>query len=461
MCASSNLYLLIVDCLLRWFRSKITKIIITNDGQCLIAASTDGTLLISDIISNRIPKASAILESSDHVVVSRGDLLQTNAKIFELEKILSDQLNESNQMNAQAGAFHSEHLKEVHTQYCDALDKLKQLNMDMEVKHMNEMEQFRYTMEDLKQTHANQLQELEDTLTMDISKEYARGQEIRGEMETMRIAYEERLSHAVNHLQAMIQALEVDFKRQLEERQRLLRDVMVELDDKNTQFTAYCASSSDDHNRRMCNVKTEYEQNIKELSVALTDARLRVVVLEKRVADVSSNCDEIEKDKMLIRQAWCNAQHRLKELMHDAEELRSEIRDRDTVIHDRETRVKFYDNRNQELEKYKSLLTYKIDELNRAVEPRNQEIGEKTAQIGHLKEEIENLFKHEIKTELKLNACNDRWRSTKVELDCERERRRGLDVLLNQIYHDIYRISRHAMTDSKELRRHVVDFYHK
>lgn len=444
----------------RWFRSKITKLLITHDDRYLLAASADGTLLICEIVHSEMKHDTNAINTFDDVIVSRDDLMNKNLKICELEKVLADTLNESEQMNKQEEVFHSEHLKEVHTKYCEALDKLKLVNMEMEEKHENQIEHFQYAMDDLRNGHKEELQQLEEQLKLEIGKEYAKGQEIRAQMEDMRLLQQKQLEESYNNLQETVQALEIDFKKQLEERQCLLRDIMTEMDNKKSEFAEYCRTTNIDHDRHVWGMKCEYEQKIKELGDALTDAKLKVAILEKRLSDAAVNFDEIEKEKLLIQQVHHNGQRRLKQLANDADELRCEIRDRDHVIRDRETRFKMCEKRNQELEKHKTVLNYKIDELNKAVEPRDKEIGLKMAQIARLKDEIENLVKHEIKLELKLNSRNDQLKASNVELVHEREKRRGLEALLNRIYRDIYLLSRET-TNDKEFKRHVVTFYHK
>lgn len=396
----------------------------------------------------------------DFVVVDRNILHGKNVKIIELEQTLAAKLNESNQLNEQEEAFHSEHLKEVHLQYCEALDKLKQINMEMDEKHLNEIERMQYAMEDVKNVHKNEMQKLEDELKQEIGVEYSRKIQICDEMNAMKKSYEAKLDDAKNDMQKTIQCLEIDSKQQLEERHGLLRDIMAELDMTKRQFADYCASVSDDHARKTLDLKMQYEQKLHSMTNELTDTKLYVEELRARVSNLTANCDEIEQEKALIQNAWHNGQRRQKELSNEANELRNEILDRDRVIHDREMRFKHCEQRNQELNKYKTVLNFKIDELSQAVEPRNQEIGKKSAEIVLLKDEIENLAKHGIKSDLKLDKANGEVESITSELNAERERRRSLQALNNRICRDIYLLSRN-IADTKNLPIHVTKFYQK
>jgi len=62
--------------------------------------------------------------------------------------------------------------------------------------------------------------------------------------------------------------------------------------------------------------------------------------------------------------------------------LKREVADRDATIGDKEKRIHDLKRKNQELEKFKFVLDYKIKELKRQIEPRE-------AELVHLKSQIQ------------------------------------------------------------------------
>jgi chromosome segregation ATPase len=69
-------------------------------------------------------------------------------------------------------------------------------------------------------------------------------------------------------------------------------------------------------------------------------------------------------------------------LERDAAALKREVADRDATIGDKEKRIHDLKRKNQELEKFKFVLDYKIKELKRGIEPRE-------AELMHLKGQIQ------------------------------------------------------------------------
>ena len=61
--------------------------------------------------------------------------------------------------------------------------------------------------------------------------------------------------------------------------------------------------------------------------------------------------------------------------------LKKEIRERDETIGDKEKRIYDLKKKNQELEKFKFVLDYKIKELKKQIEPREVEIMDMKEQI--------------------------------------------------------------------------------
>ena len=69
-------------------------------------------------------------------------------------------------------------------------------------------------------------------------------------------------------------------------------------------------------------------------------------------------------------------------LERDVVALKREVSERDDTIGDKEKRIHDLKRKNQELEKFKFVLDYKIKELKRQIEPRE-------AELARLKEQIQ------------------------------------------------------------------------
>jgi chromosome segregation ATPase len=88
--------------------------------------------------------------------------------------------------------------------------------------------------------------------------------------------------------------------------------------------------------------------------------------------------------------------------------------ERDELIQDKERRVYDLKKKNQELEKFKFVLDYRIKELKEQVEPRENEISDMSDQIQDINVELEILSKQKAQFEDEINSLKNRLESTKT-----------------------------------------------
>lgn len=400
------------------------------------------------------------LASIEDVVITRHQLLEKKQLIEAMEGRMAEQLNEFQYQKEKGDTFHSAQIREIHVEYCKALEDLKNVNNELEEKHQEKVAEFQQMMNEIKADNKKELEELELKLNEKVGYEFSRGQEIQANMNEMQAMYEEKLETLTNDFQGTIQTIESDSKNQLQERQSLLRDIMKELYDKKLEFTQYCSMVNKEHARKTSDSKINYETTIRKLRDESAENNIRTLVLEKQLLNVTVNCEELDKEKDVILNEHREGKKKINKFQIDAEQLREEIRDRDRMIQEREKRFNICEKRNQELEKQKDVLNFKIDYLNSETEPRNQQIVAKAAKIENLETEIENIFKHGMTLEQKLSDFNDKLKGCEASLEYERNKRRSAEAELKRICRDIYMVSRN-IPDPKLLKQNVVKLHQK
>lgn len=102
--------------------------------------------------------------------------------------------------------------------------------------------------------------------------------------------------------------------------------------------------------------------------------RKKFVTLHKDIEDIGAEIIQRRLDEKKVL-------NYIKELERDTIVLKAEIKERDDVIQGREKRVFDLKKNNQELEKYKFVLDYKIKELKTQIEPKETFIAQMKGQI--------------------------------------------------------------------------------
>ena len=112
---------------IRFFNTKITKICITYNDCTLVTAADDGTLIVWKILNNEgktAPQAPELGACTD-ILIARQELVDKNESVRTLETRIQQQIMEFQYKMKQGDAFHSEQMRDIHRDYCAAIEDLK------------------------------------------------------------------------------------------------------------------------------------------------------------------------------------------------------------------------------------------------------------------------------------------------------------------------------------------------
>lgn len=394
------------------------------------------------------------------ITIPRSDLVDKIQTISSLELRIAQQQAEFQYQMRQGDAFHSEQMRDIHTGYCTAIEELKERNEEIESQHVEELNIVTKNVAQLKDEHNKAIMDLETDFHQKILIEFQKSSDIKAKMDAMREDYETKLRKSAGCLQDTIEALESDFKAQLQERQDLIRELIKEIESKKHEFVEYCRLVENDNDRKMVEFQLQYEKKLKDENEAMLKWRADAGVLSKRFTNVSHTVDELQKDNDTLLAEHHKTKATIRNHLKEIEELKKEIEDRDGTIRDKEKRVNDLQKKNQELEKYKLVLMNKITELKEQIEPREREIKEKKSQIAEMETELEGLEQNNLQSELQFADLKYKYHGTEMELKTEQDRCRNLRSQIYRICSDIYNISKYIQSPA-ELKEEVMKLHHR
>lgn len=446
----------------RFFQTAITKMKITYDDCLLATASSDGTLVIWTIMNNdgKIAPMDTELGKCVDVMIPRKDLIDKIETINSLELRIEQQIAEFQYQLRQGDVFHSEQMRDIHKGYCDAIEDLKAKNELMEANHIEEFNIITEQIAKTKDENDQALLDLETKFHEKIIIEYEKSKKIKTAMDDMREDYEQKLRKSAGCLQDTIEALEMDFKKQLQERQELIRQLMEENDAKKTEFVEYCRQVEIDNDRNMVESQLHYEKLLKEQQETSIKWRGESGVANKKLATISKECEDLQEEIHNLRTEHSKYQKKIRGYQKDIDDLKKEIEERDHTIRTREKRVNELQKKNQELEKYNQAMGHKIRELEAQIEPREREIKEKKDQIADMENELEGLQQNNLQLELQLSELKDKYHGTEMELKVERVKSKTARTQVSKICGDIYQVSREIQNPNR-LKIVVQQLFHR
>ncbi|KAH8299350.1 hypothetical protein KR044_000556, partial [Drosophila immigrans] len=446
----------------RFFDGPVNKLRFTYDGSMLVAISKRGTVAVWSMenIEEKMPSMDQDLMKSQEVLIPRTQLSDKIEQITNLELRLKQQAEEFQYQLSQNEIFDGQQLQEVHRSYCSALEELKELNNEIVSRHTEEMNLITFQISDIKQEHRGQMDVLANQYSERMLIEYQKFTNLRENMLELRESYEEKLKNSTGTLQDTIEALENDYKKQLDERKDLIRELMKEMQDKKDEFIKYCQEVEMENDRNMIATQTEYENKLTTERNETQMWRGKAGVLQKKYESQSREIENLLEEVETLKEEHIKSQQKMAKQLRNVEDLQKDISDRDYAIGAKEKRIQELLHKNQELDKYKQVLNHKIAELKAQIEPREFQINDKRKHIIEMEHELEGLNQNNIQLELQLKEMRDKYLSNVAELRSERHRAKAARECLSAICTDIYYVAGEVNT-SEGLKKAVKQLFHK
>lgn len=446
----------------RFFDGPVNKLRFTYDCSMLVAISKGGTVSIWNLenVERRVPTIDQDLLKSSEVLIPRTQLADKIEQITNLELRLRQQAEEFQYQLSQNEIFDGQQLQEVHRSYCSALEELKELNNEIVSRHTEEMNHITFQINDIKQEHRGAMDLLANQYSERMLIEYQKFTNLRENMLELRESYEQKLKNSTGTLQDTIEALEYDYKKQLDERKDIIRELMKEMQDKKDEFIKYCQEVEMENDRNMVSTQTEYENKLTTERNETQMWRGKAGVLQKKYESQSREIDNLLEEVETLKDEHLKSQMKMAKQMRNIDDLLKDISDRDFAISAKEKRIQDLLHKNQELDKYKQVLNHKIAELKAQIEPREFQINDKRKHIIEMEHELSGLNQNNITLELQLKEMRDKYLSNVAELRTERRRAKGARECLQAVCTDIFYVA-NEVNSAEGLKKSVKELFHK
>merc|ERR1719311_1686132 len=147
-------------------------------------------------------------------------------------------------------------------------------------------------------------------------------------------------------------------------------------------------------------------------------------------------------------------------LLKDKESNEKEIRERDKTISDKEHRIFDLKKQNQELEKFKFVLDYKIKELKAQIDPKNDNINSMKTQIQAMDTELDDYRRKNKQLALDISQLQMKQRALQEEIKSQKKKLREDLALIKRFKIDLHECMQ-FMPEPKQLKESVAGLYRK
>mmetsp|Transcript_31356 Transcript_31356/g.74513 ORF Transcript_31356/g.74513 Transcript_31356/m.74513 type:complete len:1197 (-) Transcript_31356:67-3657(-) len=441
----------------------VTRMCITYDDTHLFTVSDDGCLLIMDVRDKEIRAAKRdkeMLPFSEEILVTKSDLEEKTAQTADLK-------NKVDELQTHIG--YQLRLKDK-----DTKDKLNQLTdkftqelegeknrFDTLTTEKNDMEmEYEERIKNMEERHAASSQQTEAQFQQKIMAEVERYQQLMEEKELLNERWDEQNSLLVESHERLVQELTDEYEYKLQEEQLALQRVKDEKDELMHELEETRRQVEEDADQEIEELKDKYEVKL----TAEREQHLRLkgengIMRKKFNAQLKEIEDSKDDNKQLVARQK-ELYHQIAMLEKEIAGLKKEIRERDETIGDKEKRIYDLKKKNQELEKFKFVLDYKIKELKKQIEPRELEIADMKQQIKEMDHELERYHKSNASLELTISDNKLKLEGQQLEILSQRRKFQEVENCLKRYRNDMHAVIQY-ITEPKQLKEAVKALYQK
>lgn len=272
--------------------------------------------------------------------------------------------------------------------------------------------------------------------------------------------YESKIAEMSNKLQDTVEALEFDFREQLYERQELIRQLLVQLQLKNSEFVEFLTSVKDANDRKHIGLKVECETKLEQMRLERDALQLNEAVVEKKLSNAVDEHNQWNREKVELLSQHHLDQEKIRGLEKQLEILRTEIRSREETLNINENHLMECKAAIEEVSKRKENFTLTLKELQDECDGLKEMCKERNGKISYLTIELKQYEQDNAAKELSIDALKSKLKISRNQMETERRRRLTMETTLLRITEDL-RITSESIQNIPELKRMVITLRQK
>ncbi len=416
----------------------IHRLKVSADGSRVLTVGADGTLQVHTLTDpNRLPTDAG---QAMEVLVARTELADKTSLVAELQTKIDELTVQAEYQLRLRDLGHQEAMKVETAKWTEVVDKEKAA-LEQTEQDKAELElALQRRLKAAEEEHGTQQQQLELQYQQKLATEVERYQKLQADRAAGQRRADEHSAGLIASHERVIQDLTSSYEEKIQELSLLLENALQRNDELQREFDETRDQMEEDADTELDDMRRGFEGQLDDEKDATLRLKGENGVLKRKFTvlqgTIQKQHEKLEEEARLQRELLQKIEGHKK----DKEGLRKEITERDETIADKERRIYDLKKKNQELEKFKFVLDYKIKELKRQIEPRELEIGAMREQIREMDGELERFHKANNKLELQLtdlrlksDALQREGAATRRRLTDSEHRRRDMEAGLEEL----------------------------
>ncbi|KAI9032449.1 hypothetical protein DFJ74DRAFT_764133 [Hyaloraphidium curvatum] len=447
----------------------VTKIRVSPDGRELFATSDDGGLYIYSCAAAVVgtsgtgaapvdPELGRIFP--DEVLTTKSDLEERLQEMRDLETRIQEMKSEHDYQLKMKEMQHKENMRSATESLSKEIERLAASTSAVTLELQRTKDAHSATVAGMIATHAQELQKMEDEYTKKLLSEFDRVDSLGTNLSRDRTEFEMRLQAASDAHKDAVEKMEANERLKMAARQREYDSLKAEMDARIREAAEVLDQTKNRMNVELAEQKQKYDALLLAERNTIISLKADNGILRKKAQGSQTEIEAHKAEVVKKVEEIKRLQGVIKGLERDIVALNREIRERDDTIQDKDRHIYDVKKKNQELEKFKFVLDYKIRELREQIEPKDQELEDLQARNRDLDMQLQQASKMTydldgtiLEMKMKAKALEKELAATKAELGSK-------ETALTRIRFDVAQCAR-FLELPQELRTHAIAIYRK
>ena len=401
--------------------SSITAMCLSKDGNMLFTGDASGSLIVSEIekgkgIQDKAREGITASDFVDEILIRKSDLDDRRAKADELSLRVEElTLNNDHQLRLK-NLEHKDKIENITDKFTAQLNTEKDAYAGYSHEKVESESEFRRQVTELDERHERELTNVENRYKAKLSIEATRFQQLANEIEESHKKWNVENNTLVESHQEYLGRLSQEYENKLNEEHAAQRQLNKEKSDYQSEFDLSRGNVETDGDCEIDEMKTRFENRLKQEEETSISLMADHAIMKKNLQMLNKDSEGQKEEIKRLRDKEIRLIDTIRSLEKDIQSHKKEIREREETITDKEKRIFDLKKKNQELEKFRFVLDYKIKELKLQIAPRENEILIMQRQIEDMDLELEQYHKSNLALNLMIGELKLKLEGLRKEL---------------------------------------------
>uniref|UniRef100_A0A8C0V724 Cilia and flagella associated protein 57 n=1 Tax=Cyanistes caeruleus TaxID=156563 RepID=A0A8C0V724_CYACU len=449
----------------------VTKMTVTSDDQFLLTASEDGCVFIWKVHDKEGGgvKGEQELEYAEEVLIMKSDIDEKSQAILDLQICVRDLQTESDYELRLKDMYCEGKIKSLEENFTREIDSLITKHQILKEEKEKQELQHQVQLSELMDKQAREVQRLESDSSQKLSMANEKYQELQVKSQKMEEEYEKQLHNLEESKTRALAELKEYYEKKLKDKSVLLEEAKEKMRKQIEVQVEMEKQIYEEGDKEILELKDNYERQLLKEKESNMQLKGEIGVMNKRLSSLQKELKDRNRDIEEMRLEQQKLQDIIKSLEKDILALKTDIKDRTETVLEKEKHIYDLKIKNQELQNFKFVLSYRIEEFKKLIESRENDIETMKKQISEVSNTLiwplllSPLSKYkDDPTKLKLNITRlqQKQKATAHEVHREMEKKQDMETLIKRFKADLHNCVS-FINDSRKMKDGIRELYTK